>query len=73
MQCGAYKTKGQANAQKALIAFQGLTSEIKISQGKTSNWYRVVLGPYQQKRHAERDRNLLRRAKIEPCEIWFWE
>ncbi|MFC1503610.1 cell division protein, partial [Pseudomonadota bacterium] len=26
-----------------------------------------------QKRKAESDRNMLRRAGIEPCAIWFWE
>ncbi|MGF1724546.1 SPOR domain-containing protein [Photobacterium nomapromontoriensis] len=73
MQCGAYRSQSQADERKAMIAFQGLTSQIKISQGEKGNWYRVILGPYQQKRKAESDRNQLRRAGIEPCAIWFWE
>lgn len=73
MQCGAYRSETQADERKAMIAFQGLTSQIKVSQGEKGNWYRVILGPYQQKRKAESDRNKLRRAGIEPCAIWFWE
>lgn len=73
MQCGAYRSQDQAEQRKAMIAFQGLTSQIKISQGEKGNWYRVILGPYPQKRKAESDRNMLRRAGIEPCAIWFWE
>ncbi|GAB3528982.1 SPOR domain-containing protein [Photobacterium alginatilyticum] len=73
MQCGAYRSQDQAEQRKAMIAFQGLTSQVKISQGEKGNWYRVILGPYPQKRKAESDRNMLRRAGIEPCAIWFWE
>ncbi|PSW19254.1 cell division protein [Photobacterium sanctipauli] len=73
MQCGAYRSESQAEERKAMIAFQGMTSQIKVSQGEKGKWYRVVLGPYQQKRKAESDRNQLRRAGIEPCAIWFWE
>ncbi|MGF1685310.1 SPOR domain-containing protein [Photobacterium japonica] len=73
MQCGAYRSKTQADERKAMIAFQGLTSQIKISQGEKGVWYRVILGPYPQKRKAESDRNQLRRVGIEPCAIWYWE
>ncbi|MGF1758151.1 SPOR domain-containing protein [Photobacterium sagamiensis] len=73
MQCGAYRSKDQAEQRKAMIAFQGLESQVKTSQGEKGNWYRVILGPYPQKRKAESDRNMLRRAGIEPCAIWFWE
>ncbi|KKD00187.1 MULTISPECIES: SPOR domain-containing protein [Photobacterium] len=73
MQCGAYRSPAQAEERKAMIAFQGLTSQIKVSQGEKGSWYRVVLGPYPQKRKAESDRNMLRRAGIEPCAIWYWD
>ncbi|MEZ8141284.1 SPOR domain-containing protein [Enterovibrio sp. FF113] len=72
MQCGAYRSASQADERKAMIAFQGLESHIKASQGEKGIWYRVVMGPYPLKREAERDRNLLRRAGIEPCAIWYW-
>ncbi|ATF09548.1 SPOR domain-containing protein [Candidatus Enterovibrio altilux] len=72
IQCGAYRNTNQANERKMLIAFQGLESHIKTSQGEKGIWYRVVLGPYPLKREAERDRNMLRRAGIDPCAIWHW-
>ncbi|MEZ8026322.1 cell division protein [Enterovibrio norvegicus] len=72
MQCGAYRSSSQADERKAMIAFQGLESHVKTSQGEKGIWYRVVLGPYPLKREAERDRNMLRRAGIEPCAIWYW-
>ncbi len=68
MQCGAYKSRSQAEERKMDIAFQGLSSEIRQRQG--SSWYRVTLGPYERKREAERDKHKLQRAKIEPCVIW---
>ncbi|MGL6177298.1 MAG: SPOR domain-containing protein [Vibrionaceae bacterium] len=73
MQCGAFRTEHQAEQRRAGIAFQGLESEIRISQASSGTWYRVVLGPYPKKRTAERDMNNLRRVGIEPCAIWFWE
>ncbi|PFG45418.1 cell division protein FtsN [Vibrio sp. ES.051] len=68
MQCGAYKTRAQAEERKLSIAFQGMSSKIRKKEG--SSWYRVVLGPYKFKRDAERERHKLQRAKIEPCAIW---
>ncbi|WP_047049215.1 SPOR domain-containing protein [Vibrio mexicanus] len=68
MQCGAFKQESQAEERKLEIAFQGIKSEIRKKEG--SSWYRVVLGPYELKRAAERDRHKLQRAKIEPCAIW---
>ncbi len=73
MQCGAYRSSAQAEERKAMIAFQGLDSNIRVSPGETGNWYRIVLGPYDLKRDAERDRNILRRGGVEPCAIWYWE
>jgi cell division protein FtsN len=68
MQCGAYKLQSQAEERKANIAFQGITSTVR--KREDSSWFRVVLGPYERKRDAERDRHTLQRAKIEPCAIW---
>ncbi len=73
MQCGAYQNRAHAEERKALIALEGLESEIRAREGDSGIWWHsVVLGPYQLKRRAERDRNLLRRANIEPCAIWYW-
>ncbi len=68
MQCGSFRRQGDAESLKAQIAFQGLNSQVK----KTGNWYRVILGPYERKRPAEKDRHKLQRAKIDGCQIWFW-
>ena len=68
MQCGSFRKKNDAETLKAKIAFQGLTSQVK----KTGSWYRVILGPYDRKRLAEKQRHVLQRAKINGCQIWLW-
>jgi len=68
MQCASFRAQGDAESLKAKIAFQGLTSQVI----KTGNWYRVILGPYERKRLAEKHRHKLQRAKINGCQIWFW-
>ena len=68
MQCGSFRKKDDAETLKARIAFQGLESQVK----KTGNWYRVILGPYDRKRLAEKQRHKLQRAKINGCQIWLW-
>ncbi|MGB5444883.1 MAG: SPOR domain-containing protein [Psychromonas sp.] len=68
MQCGSFRRQGDAESLKVRIAFQGLNSEVR----KTGNWYRVILGPYERKRTAEKDRHKLQRAKVNDCQIWFW-
>lgn len=68
MQCGSFRKKADAETLKAKIAFQGLESIVK----KTGDWYRVILGPYERKRPAERDRHKLQRARINGCQIWLW-
>lgn len=68
MQCGSYKSREQAETLKAKIAFTGIISFIK-HQG---SWFKVRLGPYETKRKAESDKNLLKRQKIIGCNIWFW-
>lgn len=69
MQCGSFRQQAQAESMKATIAFQGLSAKIR----HTGNWYRVVLGPYERKRTAEKDRHQIKRAGITTCEIWHWK
>ena len=69
MQCGSFKIYEQADSMRATMAFVGLEPQIR---GSKSGWYRVILGPYDSKRDAERDRHILQREKINSCEIWFW-
>lgn len=72
MQCASFRSRDRAEESKALIAFAGLESQIKRTEGSNGAWYRVVLGPYPSKRDAERDRHILQRAKINGCQIWHW-
>jgi len=72
MQCGSFRSMPQADELKAKIAFQGLESDVRRTEGKNGVWYRVVLGPYERKRLAERDRHKLSNAAIYGCKIWYW-
>ena len=72
MQCGSFRTHQQAETLKAKIAFAGLISEIKKTTGSNGIWYKVRLGPYETKRHAESDKNKLKRINIVGCGIWGW-
>jgi cell division protein FtsN len=72
MQCGSFRKNSQAQELKANIAFQGLEAQVKSSEGTSGLWYRVILGPYDSKRVAEKDRHTLQRAKINGCKIWNW-
>lgn len=70
MQCGSFRKKAQAEAMRANIAFQGLESQVKTTNGKNGVWHRVVLGPYESKRQGERNRHKLQKASITTCRIW---
>jgi len=70
LQCGSFRTIERAETLRAKIAFQGLESRIIKSDGRNGIWYRVVLGPYERKREAERQRHQLRSANINECKIW---
>ena len=72
MQCGSFRKNGQAQELRARIALQGLEAQVKSSKGTSGLWYRVILGPYESKRVAEKDRHSLQRAKINGCKIWNW-
>lgn len=72
MQCGSFRKNSQAQELKAKIAFQGLVAQVRSSEGSSGIWYRVILGPYNNKRLAEKDRHTLQRAKINGCKIWNW-
>lgn len=73
MQCASFREQSQAEAMKATIAFQGLQSQVKRTEGDNGVWYRVVIGPYDHKRQAEHDRHNLDRNGIHTCQIWYWQ
>lgn len=72
MQCGSFRQQADAQRLRAQIAMAGLESQIRGTTGKNGLWYRVILGPYETKRDAERDRHKLQRAQIYGCAIWNW-
>lgn len=47
VQTGSFRHAGDAERQKARIAFQGLRAEIrKVTNAASETWYRVQIGPY---------------------------
>ena len=72
MQCASFRTRAQAEEMKAKIAFQGLEALIRHSSGSSGDWFRVILGPYESKRDAEKAKHSLRKVNIATCQIWYW-
>lgn len=72
MQCASFRNRDDADKLKAKIAFTGLSSQVRRSEGKNGVWYRVVLGPYKTRRSADSDRHLLQRNGINGCQLWYW-
>lgn len=66
MSCGSFKVLDAAQQLKAKIAFAGITTEIRENNGR----YRVIAGPYQSKRQAQTDKNVLLRQKIADCWVY---
>lgn len=72
MQCASFRTRAQAEEMKAKIAFQGLEALIRHSTGSNGDWFRVILGPFESKRDAEKAKHSLRKVNIATCQIWYW-
>ncbi len=72
MQCASFRNEGDAQRLKARIAFTGLASQVRQSKGSTGTWYKVILGPFERKREAEKAKHKLRNNKINGCQIWLW-
>ena len=72
MQCGSFKKRSQAEELKAQIAFNGISSQVREAKGSNGTWYKVVLGPYERKRLAEKDKHTLKSNNINYCQIWLW-
>ncbi len=72
MQCGAYRSRSQAERRQAQIALAGFESQIRVSQQK-STWYRVILGPYPRRRLAGQARAQMHLHGIEGCAVWQWD
>ncbi|WP_458734215.1 SPOR domain-containing protein [Zobellella taiwanensis] len=65
MQCGSFRSADQAEQLKARIAFQGLASEVRRSEGSNGIWYRVIMGPYPSQRAAEQDKHKMSRLNTD--------
>ncbi|WP_395345085.1 SPOR domain-containing protein [Ningiella sp. W23] len=70
MPCGSFRAMERAETLRAQLALAGLIGETVQSDGENGRWYRVVLGPYESKRRAERDRHQARRADVNTCKIY---
>ncbi|BDQ64711.1 MULTISPECIES: SPOR domain-containing protein [Shewanella] len=69
LQCASFRQESQANQMKAVIAFQGLEAQVRQIEGTSGTWYKVILGPYERKRDAERKRHTLQNAGINGCQL----
>jgi cell division protein FtsN len=72
MQCASFRNKDDAESLKARIAFTGLSSQVQKVKGSSGFWYKVVLGPFERKRQAEKARHKLKNNNINGCQIWLW-
>lgn len=72
MQCGSFRKQPQAEEMRAKIAFLGMEAMVRPSDGDNGRWYRVILGPFDTKRDAERSRHAIRTTGIRTCQIWYW-
>lgn len=72
LQCASFRHARDAEKMQANLAFQGLEADIEAVEGKKGLWHRVVLGPFHNKRAAERTRHQAQRINIETCKIQSW-
>lgn len=72
MQCGAFRTVRKAEALKAKIAMAGIESNIKKLTGKNGTFHVVYLGPFENKRLAEKTRHQLKKRNVTYCQISLW-
>jgi cell division protein FtsN len=69
MQCASFRQEAQANQMKANIAFQGIDAQVHKVAGTTGVWYKVILGPYENKRAAEKHKHIMQNSRINGCQI----
>ncbi|MBL6735391.1 MAG: SPOR domain-containing protein [Shewanellaceae bacterium] len=72
LQCASFRNARDAEKMQANLAFQGLEANVEAVEGKKGLWHRVVLGPFTNKRSAERTRHQAQRIHIETCKIQSW-
>ncbi|RUO20969.1 cell division protein FtsN [Aliidiomarina iranensis] len=72
MQCASFRSHEEADNLKARIAMAGFESQIRETTGSNGRWFRVILGPFDNLRDAQRTNNQLQRTGIYGCQIWLW-
>lgn len=65
IQAGSFRRFEDADKRKATLALLGLVSRIDQVPAQTGSLYRVVAGPFADRKEAENTRELLARNKIE--------
>ena len=70
LQCASLRSEDDAHALKAQIAFKtGMIAEVDRSVGKNGIWYRVRIGPFDNKRDAESANNKIHRQRMQRCTV----
>lgn len=72
MQCASFRSHAEADTLRARIAMAGYESQIRETTGSNGRWFRVILGPFDNLRDAQRTNNQLQRTGIYGCQIWLW-
>lgn len=72
MQCGSFRSFADAETLKARIAMAGFESQVRETHGSNGRWFRVILGPFENLRAAQRTNNQLQRTGVYGCQIWLW-
>ena len=67
LQAGAFRTREDAERQRAQVGFQGLRTHIrKVSVGDDRTWYRVMVGPFSSRSDMNRAVDRLVSINIQP-------
>ncbi len=69
LQIGSFKNQQDAESIKARVAFSGLSATIMPVAVNGKQWYRVVIGPYDDSRVMDKDKRKLQNNDFEPIII----
>jgi cell division protein FtsN len=69
LQAGSYRTHGEADRVKALLALQGVQSRIERAPLENETWHRVRIGPIRNLPQLEDTRRKIREAQIDALVI----
>jgi cell division protein FtsN len=69
LQAGSFRTFGEADRVKALLALQGVQSRIEKAPIETETWHRVRIGPIRNLQQLDETRRKLREAQIDAIVI----